>query len=91
MDRIEYGTFKDKKVMKIITGDGASTAFNTFTFGLGKAQKMVENIEAIKAWVRANPYVPKAKKLTNAELLAQNAELLAQINAKTPVVSPAKK
>ena len=82
MDRIEYGTFKDKKVMRIITGEGASTAFNTFTFGLGKAQKMVENIETIKTWVKANPYTPKPKMPTKAELLAQNAKMLAQLTAK---------
>ena len=81
--------YKGSKIFGIYEDENKT--FPVVSFGAGKAKSILEFTSAIQKFVNDNPVVKKAKKLTNAELMAQNAELLAQINAKAPVVSPAKK
>jgi len=44
---VEYDEFKGNKMIKLLTGDEDRYPF---AFGKGKARKIVENYEAIKAF-----------------------------------------
>ena len=44
---VEYGEFKGNKMIKLLSGDEDKFPFQ---FGKGKAKKIVENYDAIKAF-----------------------------------------
>jgi len=50
-DTVKEGTYQGKPTISVLTGIGRDGKEYWFSFGLKKAQAILENIDALRAWV----------------------------------------
>lgn len=77
---IKETEYKGKKVLGFYESETAK--FPSLAFGAMKAQVIVQNFNAIKAWSEKNQPTVKVKAKTKDELAADNARLMALLSAK---------